>query len=220
MTETYKYQIMSIKERRKRDRELLQNSILEAANGLFLEVGYEKTTMRKIAERIEYNPATIYFYFRNKEEIFYALQKKAFSAFYRAFNEIRGERKDPSERLTAMGRAYISFALANPAYYDLMFIMRQPMNALQGEESWKIGERNFDLLRETVGECMAKQLLPPGDIDALAMMIWSAVHGLVSLYIRDRMTKFDGRDKEALIHQAFGHFDRMLQNVLQNQNLQ
>ena len=206
--------IMSIKERRARDREVLRHSILDAANELFLEVGYEKATMRKIAERIEYNPATIYFYYRNKEEIFYALQKKAFSAFYEAFNQVRAGHRDPRERLTAMGRAYISFALANPSYYDLMFIMRQPMNALDQEESWKIGERNFNLLRETVGECIQDQLLPAGDMDALAMMIWSAVHGMVSLYIRDRMTKFEGRDKEALIHQAFTHFDIMLQSML------
>ncbi len=201
---------MSIKERRERDRIQLRNNILDAANALFLELGYEKTTMRKIAERIEYNPATIYFYYKNKEEIFYALQKRAFSAFYEAFHSVRRSESDPSKRLSKIGEAYITFALENPSYYDLMFVMRQPMQALGKEEHWRIGEQNFELLKETVRDCIAVGKLPEHNVDALALMIWSGVHGIVSLYIRDRLTMFDETNKGALVQEAFGLFDGML----------
>ena len=76
---------MGTKERKARQRETLRRNILAAANTLFLEEGYEKTTMRKIADAIEYNVATIYSYYQNKEEIFYALQKQAFESFYETF---------------------------------------------------------------------------------------------------------------------------------------
>ena len=200
---------MGIKERRLKDRAALRQKILDAANNLFLEVGYEKTTMRKIAETIDYNPATIYFYFKNKEEIFYTLQKIAFESFYEAFHQVIKQIPDPAERLTKMGRAYINFALENPAYYDLMFIMRQPMNALP-DDNWKIGEHNFNLLKETVEACMQEGYLKESDPETMAMMIWSSVHGIVSLYICKRLQKFEDYDLDFMIREAFTLFMALL----------
>ncbi len=205
---------MGTKERREREKEQLKNDILDAANELFLQLGYEKTTMRKIADKIEYNPATIYSYFKNKEEIFYALQRKAFTAFYDAFSESLAEVTDPAEQLTKLGRTYISFGLKHPAYYDLMFIMRQPMQARQ-DDGWRIGERNFERLKGTVKACMRKGYLPREDSDAMALMIWASVHGLVSLRIRERLTKFDEHDLDFLIREAFTLFDKMLHQNFQ-----
>ena len=204
---------MGVKDRREREKMELKNKILDAANELFLELGYEKTTMRKIAERIEYNPATIYFYFKNKEEIFYALQKIAFQAFYEAFLKVYESTPNPSERLTKMGRAYIQFALENKSYYDLMFIMRQPMNAVKNS-NWKVGEKNFEFLKATVKDCIEANILPDEDVDALAMMIWAGVHGVVSLVIRDRMMKFETFDIDFLVRQAFTLFDNFIQGKI------
>ena len=57
---------MGIKERQVRQKEVLRQDILDAARDLFIEEGYENTSMRKIAERIEYSPTTIYYYFKDK----------------------------------------------------------------------------------------------------------------------------------------------------------
>ncbi len=200
---------MGIKERKEREKEALRQRILDAANHLFQELGYEGTTMRKIARRIEYNPATIYSYFKNKEEIFYALQHRAFQAFYDSIKHVR-EVEDPAKRLTSLGKAYLKFALENPGYYDLMFIMRQPMQALSEQDNWKIGGHNFELLHETVQECIAAKKLPPDDAEAMAAMIWASVHGLASLQVRDRFKMFKGYDLDFLLRQAFIIFDRML----------
>jgi len=200
---------LGTKERKDRQKEILRQKILDVANQLFQEVGYDGTTMRKIAARIVYNPATIYSYFKNKEDIFYALQKKAFQAFYEYLNPMRAI-EDPAKRMTSLGRAYIKFALENPVYYDLMFIMREPMQAVDEHEGWKIGERNFQLLHQTVEECLATGKIPNGDAEAIAMMIWGAVHGLVSLYIRDRCKMFEGHDIDFLLRQAHATFSQML----------
>lgn len=197
---------MGTKERKARQKEELRRSILTAANTLFLEEGYDRTTMRKIADAIEYNVATIYSYYQNKEEIFYALQKQAFESFYITFGKIFQENPhlSASERLIKMGRAYIKFAIENQAYYDLMFIMREPMEGAIscGDENWKIGEQNFELLRMTIKEGMESGEIPQGDLDTMALMIWSNVHGLASLYIRGRMKMFDDADTDFLIRNA------------------
>lgn len=202
---------MGIKERKEREKAALRKQILDAAGQLFREVGYEKTTMRKIAKRIEYNPATIYSYFKNKEEIFFELQRRAFQLFYESLRHV-GEIEDPGKRLTSMGRAYLKFAIENPDDYDLMFIMRQPMQVLEEHEKWKLGEKNFDLLHRTVQECIEAEILPPEDSEAMAAMVWSSVHGLASLQIRGRfkMKQFKNEDLDFILYNAFYIFDRIL----------
>ena len=63
---------MGILERKERDREDMRRLILGAARQLFLEQGYEKTSIRNIADVIEYSPATIYLYYKDKNELFFA----------------------------------------------------------------------------------------------------------------------------------------------------
>ena len=43
----------------------MKRKILEAAKALFLDQGFEKTSIRNIADAIEYSPSTIYLYFKD-----------------------------------------------------------------------------------------------------------------------------------------------------------
>ena len=69
---------MGLRERRAREKEDLRQEILDAARDLFIREGYEAVSMRKIADRIEYSPTTIYLYFRDKSELFDCLSEQAF----------------------------------------------------------------------------------------------------------------------------------------------
>ena len=70
---------MAIKERKEREKQDMRNLIIESATQLFLKQGYDKTSIRSIAEDIEYSPATIYLYFKDKDEIFYVIHENAFA---------------------------------------------------------------------------------------------------------------------------------------------
>jgi AcrR family transcriptional regulator len=54
---------MGITERREREREEIRSKILDAARELFATEGYDRVTMRRIADAIEYSPTTIYNHF-------------------------------------------------------------------------------------------------------------------------------------------------------------
>src|SRR2546427_6798677 len=69
---------MGVMERKAREREELKQQILDAARELFVREGYENVSMRKIAEKIEYSPATIYTYFKDKDEILDCLCEETF----------------------------------------------------------------------------------------------------------------------------------------------
>jgi len=180
---------MGIAERKERDKQEMYDKILQAATTMFLEDGYEKTSIRNIAEKIEYSPATIYLYFKDKDELFFAIHNIGFQMLLKEM-EKAGKIKNPLKRLHEIGVIYIEFALKHPEYYDLMFIMRSPMNALKekhgDEQCWTYGETTFGLLMATVTECIEQKLVRVKDPVMISMYTWSSVHGLVSLKIRER----------------------------------
>ena len=146
---------MTIAKRKVRQKEELKGKILEAARSLFIEHGYEETSIRNIAERIEYSPTTIYLYFKDKDDIFFALHREGFVLLNKYFS-VLAEVEHPFERLKAISKAYIKFALENREYYDLMFISRSPMSALENrdEEKWEEGNKAFGALEMTVRQCL------------------------------------------------------------------
>lgn len=175
---------MGSAERRLRERVETRDRILEAAREMFVELGYEATTMRAIADRIEYTPTAIYHHFRNKEALLSELCAQDFRALASAFQRI-GRIEDPVERLRRAGRVYVEFGLEHPMQYQLMFMTRKPPEIMQHVEGADPSEGAFAFLRETCADMIATGRLRREyrDPDELAQMAWSAVHGFLSLRI-------------------------------------
>jgi AcrR family transcriptional regulator len=108
-------------ERREREREEIRGRILDAARRLFAAEGYDAVSMRKIAEAIEYSPTAIYAHFRDKESLVEELCRCDFSALGEGFSRLSGI-ADPVERIRALGRAYIMFAVEHPQHFRFMFM--------------------------------------------------------------------------------------------------
>src|SRR4030066_2557294 len=158
---------MGILERKDREKKKMRSLILKTAMKLFLEEGFENVTIRRIAERIEYSPAAIYLYYKDKDEILYAIHEIGFEKLYKQQQTILSTR-DPWKRLKKHGEVYIKFALVNPEYYDLMFIMRGPAKKIKEKEHWEKGLRAFEFLRENVRECIEAGYLPEINPDVAA----------------------------------------------------
>src|SRR5215471_14699169 len=108
---------MGVIERRERERQAVRNEIIEAARALFIEEGYEKTSMRKIADKIEYSPTTIYLYFNDKKELLESICEETFRKFVRVLQNIDKANTDHLQKLRAVLRAYVEFGLKNPNDY-------------------------------------------------------------------------------------------------------
>jgi AcrR family transcriptional regulator len=172
---------MGVSERKERHREDLKKEILTAAKELFTEKGFDATSIRAIAEKIEYSPATIYLYYKDKNEIVHALHRDGFKLLVSNF-EVFSHISHPFERLKGMGRAYIQFATQNPDIYQLLFIMKEPLEHVANcFEDWDEGDRAFDILLKTVGECQEFGYFKGFDKTMLSFSIWSTMHGLCSL---------------------------------------
>jgi AcrR family transcriptional regulator len=177
---------MTVAERREREKVGIRELILDAARELFVELGYEGVSMRKVAQRIDYSPTAIYLHFADKEALFKELCGRDFAQLAAVFREL-STIADPKERLTACGRAYIEFAVAHPNHYRLMFMT--PVNLPFSLEELKLHETPdqdaYAFVRSLLVECMREGLFRPEltDADLLAQTIWAAVHGVAALEI-------------------------------------
>lgn len=172
---------MGVAERKERHKEDLKKEILHVAKELFTQKGFEATSIRNIAERIEYSPATIYLYYKDKNEIVHALHREGFKMLVSHF-EVLNHITNPFERLKGMGRAYIQFAVQNPDIYQLLFVMKEPLQHVANcFEEWDEGDRAFDILHKTIAECQQAGYFKPFDNSLLSFVIWSTMHGLCSL---------------------------------------
>lgn len=181
---------MGITERKEKQKTELRRMILDASMKLFVEQGFENVSIRKIADLIDYSPTTVYLYFKDKDDILFNLHELGFQKMAE-YNEGLWDIKNPLLRLHKMGENYIKFGISHPEFYDLMFIQRAPMQSIEKmvDCEWKSGDVALGRLKDTIREGMDKGLIVKGDVDAVSMAIWSMVHGLVSLSIRDRFNK-------------------------------
>jgi AcrR family transcriptional regulator len=177
---------MSIKDRKERQKAEMRRVILHTAMELFLSHGFDQVSIRKIAEHLEYSSATIYLYFRDKDEILTALHDEGFDKLYKVQSAL-GSGGDPFNLLMRHAKVYITFALANPEYYDLMFIQRSPMRHVVSPDGKYTGLRSYDLFRGHVQGCLDAGRIKPGDPDTVSLALWAQVHGIASLVIRDRL---------------------------------
>ena len=81
---------MGVKERRARQKKFLRQEILDAASELFGRDGYENVSMRRIADKIEYSPTTIYIYFKDKAELLEQVCKETFGRLVQRLTKIIG----------------------------------------------------------------------------------------------------------------------------------
>ena len=193
---------MGTKERKERDKLEMQQKILGAARELFMKEGYENVSIRKIAEKIEYSPGTIYLYYKSKGQIFFVLCFLAFDKFYN--EQLKADSiTDPRERLKESGRIYIRFAIENPEYFELMFMMKAPLDEYYEEVKSDVGQKSFDYLKDNVQECIDAGYFKGYDLMTATVSTWAFVHGLASLIIKDRLKPMSKSE-----------FDRFIENSL------
>ena len=202
---------MSMNERKAKEKEELRALILNGAKKLFIENGIEQTTIRNIADGIGYSIGTVYVYFKDKNAILHELHTLGFI-------QLGGEMRvllsvaEPMERLAAIGRVYVRFAVDNPDMYDLMFNMKAPMEFLNriNEEEWNEGKATFNVLKTTVEQCLAHGYFKGHQVEPLSFLIWSTVHGMCSLHIRERIKAVNLGDPELMLFAAHEEFVKLL----------
>ncbi len=167
--------------RRRKHKEELRQEILNAAREIFVRQGYESFSMRKLAQKIEYSPGSVYLHFKNKEELFQCLVDESFARLLKTLSTLRNgkELQDPVEELKKGLRVYVEFGLRNPNDYRFAFMLRPPME----KRPYKV-HGAFEALRYMVRRCVEEKRFRAVDVETASQVIWASVHGITSLLIQ------------------------------------
>lgn len=203
---------MGVKERKARERKDKRELILRSAHQIFVDRGFDDVSIRNIADDIEYSPATIYLYFKDKNEIFYALHTEAFKVFNEYVADIM-KVKNPFDRLINLGKKFISFAHLYPKYYEIMFITKSPMDCHLNKDKWVEGAKAHSFLEGLVAECKAKGRFKKYDPQILSLTIWSYVHGLCSLELQNRLRIYPDDIHQTITKDSFNQFVAILKTL-------
>ena len=161
-----------------------RSEILQVAKRLFLEEGYSRTTIRRIASEIGISSTALYVYFPEKNSILHEICAETFTGLTREFDAIRARKLAPLEALRAASYAYIDFGLGHPHEYELTFVVHSPGNCPPGEiDPGDPGERAYRSLLDLVADAVNAGVLAEPNVDRIAQQIWAGVHGLVTLFL-------------------------------------
>lgn len=170
--------------RERREKGDARRAILDAAREVFVEEGFDNASMRKIADRTDYTPTTIYLYFKDKAELLTCLCEETFANLTALHREIRERHKDPLKVLEEGGRAYVRFGLEHPDHYRVTFMLpaAEHKNGKNGRFR-SAGEKAFDFLRTTIAEAVRQKRIRDVDVETTSQMCWTCLHGVTSLLI-------------------------------------
>jgi AcrR family transcriptional regulator len=172
---------VSTVDRRTKRKQLLRQKILDVSRDILLSQGFAALTMRRVAEAINYAPATIYLHFQSREQIAQELCFAGLERLYESLQAVTG--KNAATRLAGFARAYLEYAGSDPETYRLIFMADPQLTkaVFTHRDSGGTGEAALGLLVKAMEELQVgskKQVAKPVE---LAELFWAGLHGLASL---------------------------------------
>jgi AcrR family transcriptional regulator len=177
---------MGIQERRDRERAAVRKRIIDAAEQIAADKGWDAVTIRAVAGAIEYSPALLYEYFSNKDEILIALMRQGFGRLHAVLMKVVDAAQSPASAVEGVGLAYWAFALESPTLYQLMHGLRGvPFGTNQTPPEVRACYEDF---HAPIKRLMAKEgLHEERDSEEQAELYWAFLHGLISLCMNQRI---------------------------------
>jgi AcrR family transcriptional regulator len=162
----------------------LREALIRAALELIAQKGPAGFTFAEAARWAGVSPAAPYRHFRDRDELLASVALRGFSQFEAALTRAWDSgRPDVFVAIERLGRAYLDFARAEPAYYSAMFEAGVSLTANPALR--EASDRAFAVLREAAEKLCAQApagAKPPALM--VALHIWATTHGVASLFGR------------------------------------
>jgi len=172
---------MGVQERRQREREARKKAVLDAARTLVQERGFNGTTSKEIAKLCELSEATLFFYFKSKDEIFISLLLEGIDLTGRGIEEIAAADLPPAEMLTRLWNFFSEVRNEHPEYHQVFAYLAQPAStgAVSDEVKLELAQRSGDNFRRLAE--LLKETLGVDDPRLCADLMWASFVGLMVL---------------------------------------
>lgn len=190
---------MGAMERRAKYKEEFPREILDAARSLFVNEGYANFSMRKLAEKTEYSPKTINLYFKDKDDLLFAICEEVAGRFFTDLTDIKTAHSDPLESLRQALLYLIEFGFNHPDEYKVLFLTGAYVYGTLDEFTAKesMARNSYFVFRGIVENCIVTGKLLEIDIDVLTQVLTAATRGLA---LTLRLTAYPWIDHNVLAH--------------------
>jgi len=192
---------MGTKERRDRERQELRQAILIASREIAAHEGWQSVSMRKVAERIEYSPPTIYEHFTSKEALLQELMREGFRLLMERVQAGNSTAAAPEARILAVARAYWDFAWDYPELYQVMHglggvpfcfdasidVAESLPNPSDPEQFSPEAKAVFQFAMDAIKDLAGGGEQDCDEREASVHILWATLHGLVALTMAGRI---------------------------------
>ncbi|MFS0862392.1 TetR/AcrR family transcriptional regulator [Fredinandcohnia sp. 179-A 10B2 NHS] len=179
--------------------ELSREKIMDVAHDLFVQKGYQHVSMRQIAKELNYSHGSIYYHFKNKADLFYAMVVKDFEMLNNVLQQIIEKDLHSDEKIKQILLGYIEFGLTHKSQYELMFLINdeEVKSCIQQEPL-----ESYSRFAQTIA-ILSNQKANVQDI----WSIFLSIHGFVTHYCRSDQTYEDVKTM------AKAHIDYILKPI-------
>lgn len=159
-----------------------RNDIIDGAEKLFFNKGYENSTMDEIAKESGFTKRTLYSYFTSKEEIYQQIMLRGYDIINNLFRDVLEKNKDMSElvKIRDMGYTLLKFEREYTGYYKAIFEYEGGL--IEGNA---FEETTISMLKDTINEGIRKnEITDKIDPITLSLILWSSIMGFVDTLSR------------------------------------
>jgi len=197
------------KERQLRRQEEIRNTILDVAREIISREGFQGLSVRKITNAIDYSPAIIYHYFKDKNAIVESLMEEGYRKILTSLNLVKKNEEQPEEEIKEAFINYIKACLEEPEYYRTVMLNGDAEVAKRTVILQRgISERSqtLKLLCDSISRGMGMGRFLPYDPELTAQIMWTSVFGLIMKLIVEKDTP------EEQVNRLVNHLLNMLFN--------
>jgi TetR/AcrR family transcriptional regulator len=175
--------------RRAEEKERRRTEILDAAAALYAKKGWDAMKIDQVARITRPSRALVYVYFRDKEDLLFAIGVRALRLLYDRFKAAIAGRARGLDQVEAIGRAYMGYAHEFPHYFD--FSTRFQSHSMNADPSTNEGacQAASDQLIGAVVQAIETGIRDGsmrsdiGDPMLLALTLWAFMHGIIQIAV-------------------------------------
>ncbi|MEW8506325.1 MAG: TetR/AcrR family transcriptional regulator [Candidatus Thiodiazotropha sp.] len=176
---------------------------LEAAEAIIENEGYDALSARKVASAIGYTVGSLYFVFRNLDELVQRINGRTLDQLYASLIEALSDCRLPQQCIYALGSAYLGFSARHPHRWRMIYEQQPRKDNLTLE----IYKEKLDRLYELM-EIQLKALadVPEEEIIVSSRALWCGIQGIASMTMGRNPDSEDERWALKLSRHLIGHY--------------
>ena len=180
----------------------LKGALIRAGRALLEQRGLEGFTLRECARRARVSHAAPAHHFSSVSDLLAEIAARGFDDLTAAMDSSAVGNRNPAQRLVALGRGYVSFAVANKAVFQLMF--NREVRSESNEQLARAAKAAHERLESGIAEVLPQ--CAPSVKQAMADLAWAGVHGFAVLALGGQLGSYGPEDPV---------FKRRLESLLQ-----